>query len=379
VTNVTIDASCLSVNPYSGLSEVVRNLILHLPWIDRDINISLFVNYFRSQIPGRDMDFPGTTNYLLRIPRRLTSYWWRHNRPPIDFLLPKTDVFHSLHIEVPPVKKVKTILTVHDCRYLAMPELYRISDVRLYQRQMETSLSRADRVVTVSEFTKGELIKYFSYPEAQIETIYNGFDSSPAAITFSAEDEKCFGGLNLPQSYLLYTGVLDPRKNLTRLLKAIAICCSNHSDFPDLVIAGISRKQWMRSDPAGAARELGLIRKIHPVGITEKNVLNYITKNARVLCYPSLYEGFGFPPLEAMALNVPVLAANASSIPEVTGDAACLVDPQSGKDIARGLERVVYDSEYRRILIGKGSQRLEKFSWEKTASQYTRLYRDILS
>jgi glycosyltransferase involved in cell wall biosynthesis len=183
----------------------------------------------------------------------------------------------------------------------------------------------------------------------------------------------------LPQSFLLYIGVLDPRKNLQRLVEAIAYCRNETEDFPDLVIAGITQEQWLRSDQAIRAKELGVFDHIYLVGVVERYVLSGLTEKALALCYPSLYEGFGFPPLEAMSLGVPVLAGDCSAIPEVTGHAACLVDPTSVDDIAQGLNKIVFDSDYRQTLIKRGYDQIQNFSWHKSAIEYLKLYKEVVN
>lgn len=377
---IIIDTSCLVINPYSGLSEVTHNLLLNLPLVAENDSLNLFMNYFRAGKNAKNINYPATVNHSLRLPRKLVDFWWKFNWPPIDYYLKGMDVYHSLHIQIPPTRNIKTVLTVHDCRYLALPELYKHHEVENYRRQMTTSLSRVDLVATVSEFTRQELLTYFQVSKDRVKVIHNGFspyqpgkDSQEKSLTrFIAESD-------IPRTYLLYTGVLDARKNLGKLIEALALCREETHDFPDLVIAGISHEQWAKSDQANRTRKLGLLDHIHLVGIVKKDILWGLTKKALSLCYPSLYEGFGFPPLEAMSLGVPVLAGKSSSIPEVTGDAACLVDSTSTEDIARGLSKIVDDSEYRQKLIESGYRQIKKYSWRKAASEYIKLYKEALN
>jgi len=377
---IAIDASCLLINRYSGLSEVVHNLLLHLPHIDTDNEFRLFINYFRNAIMTDDIDYPGTTNNFCRIPRRLMVMWWKFGWPSIDFYLTQTDIYHSLHIQIPPTKSIKTILTIHDCRFLALPHLYQKKEIEKYKSQMTMSLARADLVTTVSEFTLQEVLHYFSFPEDRIRVIQNGFNSSWMKKNGDQETENTLiAGYDIPQGYLLYIGSLDPRKNLERLIEAIAHCKEETQDFPALVMAGISYEQWTKSNQAIRAKKLGLTDHIYPCGVVEKNILHGFTKNALALCYPSLYEGFGFPPLEAMAAGVPVLAGNCSAIPEITGSSACLVDPTNVDEIAQGLNRIVFDSNYRQDLIDSGHRQVQKFSWQKAAVTYINLYKEVLN
>jgi glycosyltransferase involved in cell wall biosynthesis len=376
--NVAIDASCLAINRFSGLSEVVNNLVINLKILNDGINLSLFLNHFRHYALQNTVCYTGINSRLLRLPRRAVKMWWRFNWPPIDFYLKGIDIFHSLHIDIPPAKNVRTVLTVHDCRFLALPRIYRPKDIHAYRSQMKRTLSRVDYVTTVSDFTRRELIRYFSFPEDRIRTIKNGFSfqtvrkqqPSPKLINF-------FRKHNLPSCYVIFIGGLDPRKNITRLIEAFALCRKKMGEFPDLMIVGISPQQWYRSGPARKAYELGVISNICNVGIVDNEILAVLTQNATALCYPSLYEGFGFPPLQAMSLGVPVLASNTSAIPEIVGDAACLVNCENLEEIVDGLNRIISDSEYRNYLIRLGYLQIRQFSWKKTVEKYAELYNEI--
>jgi len=377
---VAIDASPLVINRASGLSEVIHNLLLYLPATSDNGRFTLFLNYFRTACLSKDISYLATNNHVLRLPRRLVDSWWKHDWPPFDSYLNGIDVFHSLHINVPPTKRMKTVLTVHDCRYLALPVLYKDEEVQNYRQQMQRSLKRVDMITTVSEFTRHELLNYFSYPEDRIRVIHNGFEPVQSnGRRYRAKADLVIQKQNLPRSYLLYIGVLDPRKNLGRLIEAIAGCKKSKKEFPELLIAGISYDDWIRSEYASRAKDLGLFNEIQVCGVVEKDILIGLTQKAHALCYPSLYEGFGFPPLEAMSLGVPVLAGNSSSIPEITAGAACLVDPNNVDDIAQGLNRIVFDTDYRQMLIESGYRQITKFSWQKAASEYISLYKEVLA
>jgi len=374
---VAIDASPLVVNRASGLSEVIHNLLHDLSPTSDNGQFIVFLNHFRPANSNKGIFYPRANNRVLRLPRRLVDSWWKNSWPPLDLCLKGIDVFHSLHINVPPTKTMKTVLTVHDCRYLALPDLYKDQEVENYRQQMQRSLRRVDLVATVSEFTRHELLKFFSYPEDRIRVIHNGFEAFRGR-DYQKKTELFIENQNLPYSYLLYTGVLDPRKNLMRLIEAIARCKESTDQFPELLIAGVSLEDWIKSEYASKAKQSKLFDHIHICGVVEKDILVGLTQKAHAMCYPSLYEGFGFPPLEAMSLGIPVLAGNSSSIPEITAQAACLVDPKSVDDIAEGLSKIVYDNEYRQTLIELGYQQIKKFSWPKAAAEYISLYEHVL-
>jgi glycosyltransferase involved in cell wall biosynthesis len=377
---IAIDASCLLINRYSGLSEVVHNLLLHLPNIGTHHEFTLFANFFRNRSTAGNVSYPGTVNNFCKIPRRFTALWWKLGWPPIDFYFSDTDIYHSFHLQIPPTNRMKTILTVHDCRFLALPNLYPKREVENYKNQMLKSLARADMVTTVSEFTRKEVLSYFSFSEDRVRVIPNGVDTSWMDGSYGKDKTRLSGKkINLPHNYLLYIGSLDPRKNFKRLIEAIARCKKETPDFPDLAIAGISQEQWLSSNQVDSVEELSLTDHIHLCGMVERNILYGLTKNALALCYPSLYEGFGLPPLEAMSLGVPVLASRSSSLPEVTGQAACLVDPFSIDDIASGLDKIVFDSNFRQHLSGLGYEQVKKFPWRKAAVEYIDLYEEVLN
>jgi glycosyltransferase involved in cell wall biosynthesis len=376
---IAIDTSCLLLNPNSGLSEVVRNLVSELPLVEKGNQFVLFYNHFRAIKQNHNNHIPYTFKHILRIPRRLMNWSWKHNWTNIDFLLPKANIYHSLHIQIPPSNRLKKILTVHDCRYLSYPDLYPPKEVEDYHKLMNISLERSDMVTAVSNFTRGELLTHFAISEKKIKVIHNGFRPYFSFKNDSHEKLKLLTKKKkLPSTYLLFIGVLDPRKNLRRLIEALAILKNEERDIPDLIIAGISPDKWNKSNEAKIAEQLGFTKYIHVIGVVSKENLFCLMKGALALCYPSLYEGFGFPPLEAMSQGIPVLASKITSIPEITGRAACLVNPISVDSIARGLQKIVFDNEYRQKLIKSGFDQIKKFSWRQAAAEYIQVYKKVL-
>lgn len=375
---IAFDASCLAVNRYSGLGEFAHNLLLHMPSLSSDIHIALYINYFRKAALLQEIFYPGTVNHFVKAPRRLIEFLWWFKWLPFDLYLKNSDIFHSIHIHVPPVKKMKTILTVHDCRYVAFPTIYKNRDVKDYRRQMEMSLDRVDVVVAISEFTRQEIINHFSFPEDRIKVIHYGFSSLRSEKSIYGKVGKFIANKDITQPYLLVPSALDPRKNLDRLVEAFAQCKKDDNDFPPLVVAGIPSDQWTLSDQAVKAKKLNVFDDIVMCGVVDRDIITGLIKKAHALCYPSLYEGFGLPPLEAMSLGIPVLAGKSSSIPEVSGNAACLVDPLDINDISCGLSRIVSDSSYRQKLINAGYKQINNFSWDKTSAQYLNLYREVM-
>jgi glycosyltransferase involved in cell wall biosynthesis len=375
---IAFDASCLAVNRLSGLGEFAHHLLSHMPGLANDIDISLYINYFRKSSHPKSIKYSSTVNHFLKAPRRLIEFLWRFNWLPFDSYLKNIDIFHSIHIHVPPSKKMKTVLTVHDCRYLAFPGIYQSREVKNYRQQMKRSLERVDFVVAISEFTRQEILQYFSFPENRVMVIHYGFNPLKPINTSHNNDSRN-KNFDISQPYLLAPSALDPRKNLGKLIEAFAQCKKENESFPTLVVAGIPNEQWEISNEAEKAKELNVYSDIIMCGIVDRNRMTELIQSAQALCYLSLYEGFGLPPLEGMSLGIPVLASKKASIPEISGDAACLVDALDEDDISSGLNKIIYDSEYRHKLIEKGYIQIKKFSWDKTATRYLKLYRELLS
>ena len=375
---IAFDASCLAINRFSGLGEFAHNLLLHMPKLSSDVDFSLYINYFRKVVNLQEIVYPKTSNHFLKAPRRLVEFLWLFSCLPFDLYLKEIDIFHSIHIHVPPTKKMKTVLTIHDCRYMAFPSIYKKREAKDYKRQMEISLNRVDMVVAISEFTRQEILNYFSFPEDRIQVIHYGFSPLKSDKSIYTQIENHVTDKEITQPYLLAPSALDARKNLGRLIEAFAQCKQEDNGFPPLVVAGITPEQWSLSDEAANAKRLGVFGDIVLCGVVDRDTITGLIKNAYALCYPSLYEGFGLPPLEAMSLGTPVLAGNSSSIPEISGNAACLVDPLDINDISYGLSKVVYDGAYRQKLINAGYEQINNFSWDKTSVQYLALYREVM-
>jgi len=244
---------------------------------------------------------------------------------------------------------------------------------------MERSLSRADMVVAVSNATRNELIKHFTYPAENIKVVHNGFD--PHTVRKIAADVK--SGLTgdsgyIPDSYLIYIGNAEPRKNLPRLLLAFRECCKTFSDYPDLIIVGITRSQWCKDGFWSQSKALGIENKVIVKGLVNRQRLLYFLKNARALCYPSLYEGFGIPPLEALALGVPVLAGKCAAIEEISGAATLMVNPFDEQAIFRGMLDIHDDTELRKQLVKNGKIVAGKYSWVDTVENYLKVYENSI-
>ena len=262
---------------------------------------------------------------------------------------------------------VKKVVTVHDLAVFKYPETYQKSRVLYWQKHFTSSVKRADRVVAISQSTKRDLMDILRVPEEKVIVIYNGVGAEFQPVIDPVECLKVREKYRLPERYILFVGTFSPRKNLGRLIKAFGLLRRETNLPHKLVIAG--EKGWKYREDLQWVKDLGLEDQIVFPGFIDSADLPVVYSMADVLAYPSLYEGFGLPPVEAMACGTPVVVSNTSSLPEVVGEAGIFVDPYNIEDIGAGLSSVLSDLVIQKRLIKLGRDRARMFSWESAASQ----------
>lgn len=285
---------------------------------------------------------------------------------------PPIDIYHEPNF-LAFTSHVRSVVTVHDLSWVRFPETHPIERVRAMDKYFEPGIKRASLILTDSEFVKRELMEVFRVDEARIRSIHLGVETlfRPRE---SAESHSVLSRLGVTHSqYLLSVGTLEPRKNIATSLRAYTLLPKAlRSRFP-LVIAGM--KGWKTSPLETIVEPLVQSGEVLVTGYLTRDDLAVLTSGAAGLVYPSLYEGFGLPPLEAMASGVPVIASNVSSIPEVVGDAGILVDPQDAEELADAMRRLLTDEALRDSLSSKGLDRSALFTWENCVAQTVEAYK----
>lgn len=281
------------------------------------------------------------------------------------------DVFHSNYFPLPPLS-VPTVLTVNDVRFVHFPETYTRGRLAYLRVVVPIALRQATRIAAISSDTKNDLVKHFGVPEGRIDVV-----PVPAAPGFVRETDPARlqavrAKYNLPETYILYVGYLEPRKNLLRLVQAYRSVYEQDRATPPLVILG--KQAFGFESVLDFARGAGLEQQIYFAGYVAEEDLAAAYTLARVLAFPSLHEGFGVPVLEAMACGVPVLTSNTTALPEVAGDAAVLADPYSVESIAHGLASLLRDEGLRATMIKRGLRRVAHFSPEQSAAVMLECY-----
>lgn len=295
-----------------------------------------------------------------------------------QFALPGTlrtlgiDVFHAPANVLPARLPCPAVVTVHDLAFMRYPQFFRPS-LRLYQRRFTArSVARATHVVAVSESTKRDLIELMRVPEERLHVIYPGI----AADFQPVGDPKILASFRakhgLPERYLLYLGTLEPRKNLLTLVEAYARLRGQMADAPPLVLAGA--KGWYYEPLFSRVRALGLERFVVFPGYVARDEQPLWYAGAELFVFPSLYEGFGLPVVEALACGTPTITSNVSSLPEVAGDVAWQVDPRSAEALARLMREVLADGAARDRMARAGPAWARQFSITRMARAYATLY-----
>lgn len=272
---------------------------------------------------------------------------------------------------VPPHIKGHVLTFIHDMTYLRCPETMAAKNLRRIEKNIQYSVERSSRVLTISAFSKGEIAELLGVPAEKISVVYPAPSLQPGTADFGVCCQKW--GLHRP--YLLYVGTIEPRKNLARLLRAFALLKEKYRIPHQLVLAG--GRGWRDEEIFQTVKEINCKEDVLFTGYVSAGEKNALYQKADVFMFPSLYEGFGIPPLEAMSSGCPVVCANAASLPEAAGEAAELVDPLEEESIAEGIWRVLSDAAYARSLEEKGYLQAKKYTWEASAKRLTEICREI--
>ena len=283
--------------------------------------------------------------------------------PLLSLTIFRPDVFHaSLHVANPP-RSVALTGTLHDFTCSLMPETHTAGNVKATIRYAERLKKRARRVIAVSAQTKSDAVRLMGFDPDRIDVIHHGVDDAYRNVT--ADDVarvRAVYGLTKP--YILFVGTIEPRKNVDLLLDAYSQLRPSMRDEYDLAVVG--PRGW--SSESTIARLAGGLRGVRYLGYVPELDLPGVTAGAAVFLYPSLYEGFGFPVAQAMAAGVPVITSNLSSLPEIAGDAAVLIDPRSLSEMTGSIERVLLGPSFARDLSARGRARAAHFTWERCAA-----------
>jgi len=363
----------MKISPLTVLKAGIPNYILHLLKALAEIDkVNEYFLYTNNPVT-MDLNLPDSfTTVEVTFPSPHLQLWYQIGLP-LRMRKDALDLFHDPVYPLPFNLPVPGVITVHDLSNYTNPGVHKFRSV-LSGKFFPQHLRKARRILTVSNYTASELIRLFPWTSDKIDVVYSGISSRFRPETRMSFRESIREQYGLPDRFFLFLGTLEPRKNLSRLLDAFSLSCSGIPQ--SLVITGglgwkYGKLLEMISDHPNRDR-------IHLTGFISDDHLPALLTSAEFLIYPSILEGFGFPVLEAMACGTPVITSNVTSMPEIAGDAAYLIDPYSTESIADGIRALSRDDHLREELSGKGLARVRSFSWKETARQTLEVYKKVI-
>jgi len=369
---IGIDVRILGGSEEGGIAQYVINLLPKLFQVDRSIKFKLFFNSFRSKKISYDwLSEKNVELFKFNIPNHLLFASAKlFNRPFIDKILGGVDVFFSPHFFLAPLSKnCKSVVTFHDLSFVRYPEFFsrRKNFWHNFEMNPKKQAREADKIIAMSCSTRNDLVSTFGINPDKIKVIYSGvsdkFFNKPEKNQVEAIKNKH----KLPEKFFLFLGTIEPRKNVLGVLKAFEFIKSKKliSDDINLVIAG--SLGWLYQDVLDFYTRSAYKNFIKFIGFVAEEDKVTLYSLARVFVYPSFFEGFGLPLLESMAAGVPTVTSRISSLPEVSGNSALLVDPYNIKSIAEAMSALFLNPNLHSHFSQSGRERARQFSWKKTA------------
>ena len=355
-----------------GIGTYVRNLIRQLTELDRENNYLLITGPAgREALPDLPENFAlvSQRSPVYSIRELFTISW--------DLFRRRVDLYHATHYVVPLLMPCRTVVTIHDIIHLLYPEFLPNRMAFYYAHHMiRRSLQRGERVISVSHNTRTDLMHYFGLGGQKIDVVYNGIDDVFRQALGEEDLERWMRNLGLDRPYLLFVGNPKPHKNLDNVVKAYARALEL-ADFPHKLVC-VGDRSGVDSKVRQRAEQLGIADRVLLLGHVAQEALPAIYQGATLFLYPTLYEGFGLPVVEAMASNVPVITSNTSALKEIAAGYADLVNPLDVDRMARAIVHCVGDADHRQSLSRLGQRRSQEFSWRKAAEQTLAIYRRVL-
>jgi len=354
-----------------GIGTYIRNILMELSRLDRETEYVVLCrpdDVEAGEVLG--------SNFRM-VPETAPTYSIAEQfKIPLSLAREGVRLVHEPHYVLPPLLRCRSVVTIHDCIHLMFPEYLPNKLAHLYAKgSMWTASKKADRILTVSEASKKDILRFFDVPPDKVEVIYNAIDERFLAPANPERMDLVRQRYQLDHPFILYVGNIKPHKNLERLIDAFGRARTQGPEHLKLIIIGdeISKYPALRQ----SVHKHKLDKHVRFLGFQPMETLAAFYRLARAFVFPSLYEGFGLPPLEAMACGTPVVTSNVSSLPEVSGGAALLVDPHDEDAIADAILRAVTDEPLRAELIEKGLLNVRTFSWKQSVKKIHDIYMQV--
>jgi glycosyltransferase involved in cell wall biosynthesis len=367
-----------AIRQRAGVGRFVHRLVAALLAIDRDNQYTLmYTRSNRKAPPPRLPSGPHVTAQSLLLTERLANIlWYKLGLPlPIELIGPAADVYYFPDFALPPVRRGRSVITVHDLSFLLVPDCAETGLRAHLEKGVPMSVRNADFVTADSDNTRLELTTLLDVDPSRVAVVYGGVDSHFHPVVDEQQLRAVRAKYGLFTPFILYVGTIEPRKNLSRLLRAHIRLRTKHGSRHRLVIAG--GLGWLYQDVLHDIEEIATEHEVSILGRVSDEDLPALYSLADIFTFPSLYEGFGLPPLEAMACGIPVVCSNTSSLPEVVGDAGVLVSPYDVEGLSDALASLLDDPARRRDLSARGLERARQFTWDRSARQLIDIRRRV--
>lgn len=352
----------------TGTSTYTHELVQHLRRLNLGDKVILF---------GRNQRGGGESYHKISYAERVANLFYKEYRLPLELAERGIDIYHSprdMGLPEPSRLPCPSVITLHDIILIRLAgDYYSPARARLYEGRLKSRVEKADHVITVSQYSRDDILEWAGIDPHKVSVVYNGVSEKfrPAMDEYLLDEVRSRYGL--PLRFILCVGSTEPRKNIRRAIQAFGELRRLEPGV-SLVVTGVD---YCRVGPGEAFAGLPLDGVVF-AGYVGDADMPAVLSSAELLFFPSLYEGFGLPPLEAMACGVPVVTSRSSSVPEVVADAAVLVDPRSIGEMAGALEMVLNSGSLRAELVEKGQKRAAQFRWEKTALETRKIYDQVL-
>lgn len=372
---IAFDIGSRNLYPTTGISNYTFSLIKNLLSLNKQnyySGLSFSPIKFTNSILGDNplyKQIPIIKSYRLpsKMFHKVFGIWQTLNWPPVEWLTGKIDIFHSFDWYCPPSNNAKIVATIFDTTPITHPEWHTPGNVAQHLKRLEAVKKNASYITTISECSKRDIIKHLGIDQDKITVAYPGVDTKKFSRLNNEVIARVLKKFGLKPGFILFVSTISPRKNASRLIEAYKIL-SRKKDLPPLVMVGRRGKD---SD------KLTQSPNIFYLDYVKENELVALYNAAQVFVYPSLYEGFGIPILEAMACGCPVVTSNISSMPEVVGKAGILVDPYNVKSISRGISQLINDPIMAEKMSKLGLERVKKFTWGNCAKKTLEVYENL--
>ena len=358
-------------SPLTGVGNYTYNLITQFKRLRPDFDYTYYYGYFAKKLkfyPDKGKSFYYIKEFVKKLPILssnardvINKFAYLHSE--------KYDLYFEPNFIPFDIRAEKTVTTVYDFSFYLHPEWHPKERVDYYSKNFFKRIKKSDAIITISKYVEKETQEILKVKDSKIITIYPGY--SEVFNSGGNEPKK----IPFPGNYILFVGSIEPRKNLVNLLRAYVLLPEYMRKEFKLLLVGF--KGWENKE---IAELLGQLKgAVNYLGYVNSEELANLYRGASCFIYPSLYEGFGLPPLEAMACGCPVVVSNVTSLPEVCKDAAHYVDPYDVENMAEGMYKVLVDEGMRQTLIQKGLQRAQLFNWEKSAQEHLKVFEEVFN